>query len=168
MEAVLAHEPFRGYRDRFNFVAVALQSAESGVSVPLEGQWKDTALSSHFSTFYSDRYLTTLRLRKLHDMLCGIPYEHIIILANTDTYGGGGDHSIPILLPLRTIPHSVLWSCMSSATALPAWLTNIIMTTSSRNIISQIVSRGSRTLPPWLTFLRNGRICFPQMALLMP
>lgn len=23
-------------------------------------------------------------------MLCGIPYEHIIILANTDTYGGGG------------------------------------------------------------------------------
>ncbi len=90
MEAVLAHEPFCGYRDRFNFVAVALPSAESGVSVPLEGQWKDTALSSHFSTFYSDRYLTTLRLRNLHDRLCGIPYEHIIILANTDTYGGGG------------------------------------------------------------------------------
>jgi hypothetical protein len=26
----------------------------------------------------------------MHDKLCGIPYEHIIILANTDTYGGGG------------------------------------------------------------------------------
>lgn len=26
----------------------------------------------------------------MHDILAGIPYEHIIILANTDTYGGGG------------------------------------------------------------------------------
>lgn len=90
MEAIFAHEPFSEYRGRFNFVAVALPSAESGVSVPLEGKWKDTALGSHFSTFYSDRYLTTLRLRNLHDKLSGIPYEHIIILANTDTYGGGG------------------------------------------------------------------------------
>ena len=37
-----------------------------------------------------DRYLTTLRLKNLHNSLAGIPYEHIIILANTDTYGGGG------------------------------------------------------------------------------
>jgi hypothetical protein len=37
-----------------------------------------------------DRYLTTLRLRKMHDCLSGLPYEHIVILANTDTYGGGG------------------------------------------------------------------------------
>ena len=37
-----------------------------------------------------DRYLTTLRLKNLADKLLGIPYEHIIILANTDTYGGGG------------------------------------------------------------------------------
>ena len=37
-----------------------------------------------------DRYLTTLRLKDLADRLQGIAYEHIIILANTDTYGGGG------------------------------------------------------------------------------
>ena len=37
-----------------------------------------------------DRYLTNLRLRQLHDSLAGLPYEHIVILANTDTYGGGG------------------------------------------------------------------------------
>ena len=90
MEAILAHEPFGQYQDRFNFVAVALYSEESGVSVPGKGEWKKTALSSHFNTFYMDRYLTTLRLRQMHDRLCGIPYEHIVILANTDTYGGGG------------------------------------------------------------------------------
>ena len=90
MEAILRHEPFGTYKDRFNFVAVALESADSGVSVPGQGLWKNTALSSHFDTFYMYRYLTTLRLKNLHDSLCGIPYEHIVILANTDTYGGGG------------------------------------------------------------------------------
>ena len=90
MEAILAHEPFAQYKDRFNFVAVALPSEDSGVSVPGEGLWKKTALGAHFNTFYMDRYLTTLRLRQMHDRLCGVPYEHIVILANTDTYGGGG------------------------------------------------------------------------------
>lgn len=90
VDAILSHAPFDSYSDRFNFIAVALDSQDSGVSVPLEGVWKKTALSSHFSTFYSDRYLTTLRLKQMHDKLCGIPYEHIVILANTDTYGGGG------------------------------------------------------------------------------
>ena len=90
VDAILAHAPFDAYKDRFNFVAIALPSEDSGVSVPGEGVWKKTALGSHFDTFYMDRYLTTLRLRQMHDRLCGVPYEHIVILANTDTYGGGG------------------------------------------------------------------------------
>lgn len=90
VNAILSHEPFKRYADRFNFVAVAAASSDSDVSVPKEGLWRNTALSSHFSTFYSDRYLTTLHQRDLHNLLAGIPYEHIIILANTNTYGGGG------------------------------------------------------------------------------
>ena len=90
VEAILAHQPFGKYAERFNFVAVALPSEDSGVSVPGKGVWKKTALGSHFDTFYMERYLTTLRLRQMHEALCGVPYEHIVILANTDTYGGGG------------------------------------------------------------------------------
>ena len=90
MDALFRHEPFGKYKDAFNIVAVALESEESGVSVPGEGEWKNTALKAHFNTFYMDRYLTTLRLKNMHDKLCGVPYEHIVILANTDTYGGGG------------------------------------------------------------------------------
>ena len=90
VESFMNHEAFRELKDRFNFVAVELPSAESGVSVPRKGEWRDTALGSHFDTFYSDRYLTTLHLKRMHDLLAGLPYEHIIILANTDTYGGGG------------------------------------------------------------------------------
>lgn len=90
VNAILSHEPFKHLANQFNFVAVAAASADSDVSVPKEGLWRNTALSSHFSTFYSDRYLTTLHQRDLHNLLARIPYEHIIILANTDTYGGGG------------------------------------------------------------------------------
>ena len=90
LEAILAHEPFGEFRDRFNFVAIALKSEDSGVSVPREGLWKNTAVGSNYDTFYSDRYLTTSCVWKMHDALCGVPYEHLVILANTDTYGGGG------------------------------------------------------------------------------
>ena len=90
MESLWAHEPFGAMRDRFNIVCVKAPSKDSGVSVPREGLWKETAVGSNFDTFYTERYLTTLHLFQLHDVLAGIPYEHIVILANTDTYGGGG------------------------------------------------------------------------------
>lgn len=90
MESLFRHEPFRQMQDRFNMIAVMSPSAESGTSWPAKGIWKNTVLGSHFDTFYSDRYLTTLHLKKLHDVLAGTPYEHIIILVNTDHYGGGG------------------------------------------------------------------------------
>ena len=90
MESLFNHEPFRSMKERFNIVAVASPSIDSGVSVPRLGEWRRTAFGSHFSTFYSDRYLTTSDVRSIHDALSGIAYEHIIILANTDEYGGGG------------------------------------------------------------------------------
>ena len=90
MESLFRHEPFHQMQDRFNMIAVMSPSAESGTSWPAKGIWKNTVLGSHFDTFYSDRYLTTLHLKKLHDVLAGTPYEHIIILVNTDHYGGGG------------------------------------------------------------------------------
>lgn len=90
IDAILSHEPFRSMADRFNFVAVGSASQESGITVPLRGEWHNTILGSNYSTFYSARYLTTLRLRQLHDVLAGVPYEHIIIMANTTEYGGGG------------------------------------------------------------------------------
>jgi hypothetical protein len=89
-ESLFSYEPFRSLQDRFNIVAVAATSAESGVSVPRTKEWRETAFGAHFSTFYSDRYLTTTHVHDLHDALAGIPYEHIIVLANTEEYGGGG------------------------------------------------------------------------------
>lgn len=89
-DALFSHEPFKSLKDRFNVVAVANPSLESGPSVPHQGIWHNTGLSSHYDTFYSDRYLTTSKVHKLFDVLSGVPFEHIIVLINTPNYGGGG------------------------------------------------------------------------------
>lgn len=101
VNSLFNHEPFGSMRDRFNFVAVASPSRDSGVSIPRLGEWRDTAVGSHYSTFYSDRYLTTPHVSAIHDLLTGIPYEHIIILANTDEYGGGGIYNSYTLTTAR-------------------------------------------------------------------
>lgn len=87
---ILRYEPFASRKDVLNFIAVMPVSEESGVSVPLNKDWKETAVGSHFSTFHSARYLTAPDVWRLHDALNGVPYEHVMIIANTDRYGGGG------------------------------------------------------------------------------
>ena len=59
MASLWAHEPFKSMSDRFNLVCVKSPSKDSGVSVPREGLWKETAVGSNFDSFYTERYLTT-------------------------------------------------------------------------------------------------------------
>lgn len=101
VDALFKHAPFGKYRNRFNILAVAAPSAQSGVSEPLKNVWNETPMASHFSTFYSDRYLMTEHLWQMHSRLAGVPYEHIIILANTPTYGGGGIYNYYMLTSSR-------------------------------------------------------------------
>ena len=89
-DEIFRYEPFASMKERFNVVAIKSVSEQSDVSVPQDGQWRKTAMNSNFMTFYSPRYLTTNSVHTIHDYLVGIAYEHLIILANTDTYGGGG------------------------------------------------------------------------------
>ena len=90
VDALFAHAPFTTLKNRFNVVAVAAQSADSGPSIPREGRWNNTPVGTHYDTFYSGRYLMTQDIHRLYDVLADVPFEHIIVLVNTDTYGGGG------------------------------------------------------------------------------
>lgn len=87
---ILSYEPFKSHSDKFNFIAVASPSADSNVSVPQEEAWRNTAVGSNFMTFYMERYLTSGNVYAMYDLATNIPCEHFVILANTDTYGGGG------------------------------------------------------------------------------
>lgn len=89
-EAIFSHEPFASRKADFNVIAVASPSGDSGPCIPREGKWKQSAVRSHYDTFYTDRYLMTSEMTRVADILGDTPYEHVIVLVNSPTYGGGG------------------------------------------------------------------------------
>jgi hypothetical protein len=101
MKSIFRHKPFDKLKDRFNFIAVEIPSEHSGVSIPKNNIWKNTAVRSNFDTFYSERYLTTSNIKNLYNILDGVPCESIIILANTNEYGGGGIYNNYMLSAAR-------------------------------------------------------------------
>ena len=89
-ENLLTHEPFTKYKQHINIYAIAAPSEQSGISLSKDSGWKNTAVNSHFYTFYSARYLTTTNTFAVRDLAALVPYDAIYVLANTSTYGGGG------------------------------------------------------------------------------
>ncbi|MDO4994740.1 MAG: M64 family metallopeptidase [Bacteroidales bacterium] len=89
-EALFGHEPFASMKQKFNVVAVVSPSLDSGPSIPRSGEWRQTACGSHYDTFYTDRYLMTSEIHHIYDLLADVPFEHIIVMVNSSTYGGGG------------------------------------------------------------------------------
>jgi len=89
-ENLLTHQPFTKYKSRINIYAIAAPSDDSGISLSKDSTWKNTAVGSHFYTFYEPRYLTTMNTFKVRDLAALVPYDAIYVLANTPIYGGGG------------------------------------------------------------------------------
>ncbi len=82
--------PFKENKDKFNVCAIEAVSEESGTDYPGENIWKNTIVGSTFYTFNLERYLTISDIKALRDIASIVPYDHIIVLVNTKTYGGGG------------------------------------------------------------------------------
>jgi len=82
--------PFRERAKDFNVWAMAVPTAESGISRPSTGVHHASALGTRYDIFGSERYVLTLDNRALRDIAQYAPYEFIEILVNNDTYGGGG------------------------------------------------------------------------------
>jgi len=84
------HEPFKSRKADFNVRAIDLPSAESGVSRPHAGIFRRSPLSTHYSSFDSERYVLAYDNRTIRDVASAAPYEFLSILVNERTYGGGG------------------------------------------------------------------------------
>jgi len=99
VEALFTFEPFRGRRSDFNVRAIDLPAAESGVSRPHHGVFRRPPLSTHYSSFDSERYLLTYDNRTVRDVAAAAPYEYMVILINERTYGGGGIFGLQATTP---------------------------------------------------------------------
>ncbi len=86
-------EPYRKYRDSFNIYGLFKQSAESGMDEPRKKVYKNTAVNSSFNALNLERYLLTDDNKSLRDIAAHAPYDALIILVNSERYGGGGIHN---------------------------------------------------------------------------
>ncbi|MGE5420789.1 MAG: M64 family metallopeptidase [Chloroflexota bacterium] len=89
-DALFAEAPYNEYREKFNIWAVEAVSQNSGTDIPGEKVYANTPLNSTFYTFNIDRYLTTTDIKSVNDYAASVPHDNIIVLINSEKYGGGG------------------------------------------------------------------------------
>lgn len=83
-------EPFVNHRNDFNVYFV---QGDAGVE---------------YNTFGADRYAMTFKLWQLHDVLGQTPCDHIIIVINNETYGGGAIYNFYSVSSLHSMAEFVL------------------------------------------------------------
>jgi hypothetical protein len=93
-DVLLSHEPFSRRAGDINIRAVETPSEMSGISRPHPGIFKRTALSAHYSSFDSERYVLSYDNKTIRDAASAVPYDFMVILVNERTYGGGGIYNL--------------------------------------------------------------------------
>jgi len=94
MDALFRHEPFRSRRPDFNVWGICPPAEASGVSRPSTGRHVASPVGTSYDAFGSERYLLTFDNRALREVAAWAPYEHVAIVVNEETYGGGGIYNL--------------------------------------------------------------------------
>lgn len=105
---IFAHEPFKRRARDFNIWGIHATGRESGITDSNKGIAVNSLVGASYNTFGADRYLMTMRLFKLHDAIGNTPCDHIIIMANSPTYGGGGIYNFYAMSSLNYMASMVL------------------------------------------------------------
>ncbi len=107
-EYLLGQEPFKSHRNDFNVWGIRATGEATGITHPAEGIQVNSLVGASYGTFGADRYLMTQNLFKLHNAIGWTPCDHIIIMANSDTYGGGGIYNFYAMSSLNSMAYMVL------------------------------------------------------------
>ena len=83
-------EPFKSLKDKFNIYGVFRPSAQSGVDQPTRNAYANTVLDASFNALDTPRYMLPNNNPVMRDIAAAVPYDAIVIIANTERYGGGG------------------------------------------------------------------------------
>ncbi len=83
-------EPFVSMSNNLNVWVVATASTDSGADLPSEGVFKKTIFDSTFDTYCSRRSLTVKNQERALQMAAKTPFDQIIVMVNSDIYGGQG------------------------------------------------------------------------------
>jgi len=91
LAALFTHAPFSHRRADFNAWGLQLVAPPpGGVSRPSSGRQRHSPLGTTYDAFGAERYLLAFDNRALRDAAAHVPYEFVVVVANAETYGGGG------------------------------------------------------------------------------
>jgi hypothetical protein len=93
-EYMFTIEPFKKRSGDFNVRAINPPAAVSGTNRPSNGTFRHSPSGTRFDAFRSERYILAFDNPGLRELIQHVPYEFIFILANSETYGGGGIYNL--------------------------------------------------------------------------
>ncbi len=102
-KVLFSTEPYKTLAKAFNITGVLRPSAENGVDEPRKKLFKNTSVNSSFNALNSDRYLLTEDTETMMDIAAKAPFDAIVILVNSERYGGGGIYNF---YSVNTVNHS--------------------------------------------------------------
>ena len=82
--------PYKEYRRNVNIRAIKGYSEQSGITQPQNNFYVKTLLNCTYNALDLDRYLMCPGVWNLHEVADDAPYDAIIIICNSEKYGGGG------------------------------------------------------------------------------
>ena len=82
--------PFSDAKEKINIWGQCYFSEQTGIAGLDSTINPNSFLGVSYNTFNSPRYIMTPNLFNLHEILINVPYEQIVIMCNSETYGGGG------------------------------------------------------------------------------
>jgi len=90
LKAFSVQEPYKSFKTSFNIYSLFKASQDSGVDEPRNGLYRDTPLDCSFNALGLPRYLLTEGNRAIRDIAAHVPYDAVVIVVNSQRYGGGG------------------------------------------------------------------------------
>ena len=105
VELLFSYSPFKERKADFNVWGLCPPSDEPGISRPSTGIHRRSRVGATYDAFGSERYILTFDNRALREVASFAPYEFVEILANGQTYGGGGIYNL-----FATVASDSLWA----------------------------------------------------------
>ncbi len=87
---VMNCSPYKEMKNKVNVRAIKGYSEDSGITQPQNNIYKKTLVNTAYNALDLDRYLMCDGVWHLNDVADDAPYDAIVIICNSEKYGGGG------------------------------------------------------------------------------
>jgi hypothetical protein len=92
--ALFTYSPFKERAGDFNVWGINPPAVESGVNRPSNGTFRHSPSGTTYDAFRAERYVLAFDNLGMRRIIQHAPYEFIVILGNSETYGGGGIYGL--------------------------------------------------------------------------